>query len=156
VEDGQQIRVEGEGEELADGVPGDLYIVLREDEHPLFQRRGVDLFAPLRIDLMTAVSGGRVEVPGPDGEPLTVKLEEGVQSGAVKTLKGKGLPVLGHPSAWGDLYFQVWVATPKGLSADQKATLREVLGGVSDGNGDEVHHKGWKDWLQALFGGHGP
>jgi molecular chaperone DnaJ len=155
VEDGQQIRVDGEGEEVADGVPGDLYIVLREEEDPLFERRGVDLFAPLRIDLMTAVEGGEVGFSGPDGSDLTVEVEEGAQSGAVKVVRGKGLPVLGRRGARGDLYFQVWVTTPKGLSSDQKASLRETLGGAADGNGDENHHRGWKDWLQALFGGHG-
>ena len=155
VEEGQQIRLEGEGEEVADGIPGDLYIVLREEEHPLFERRGVDLFAPLRIDLMTAVEGGRVNVAGPDGGDLTVDVEEGAQSGAVKTLRGKGLPVLGRRSARGDLYFQVWVTTPRGLSSDQRTALREALGENADGSGEENHHKGWKDWLQALFGGHG-
>ncbi len=60
VEDGQQMRAEGEGEEVADGVPGDLYIVLREEEHPLFERRGADVFAPLRVDLLTAIEGGKV------------------------------------------------------------------------------------------------
>ncbi|MBE0617039.1 MAG: J domain-containing protein, partial [Proteobacteria bacterium] len=48
VEDGQQLRLDGEGEEVAGGVPGDLYIVLREEEHPLYERRGADLFGPLR------------------------------------------------------------------------------------------------------------
>ncbi len=152
VEDGQQIRVDGAGEEIPGGIPGDLYIVLREEEHPLYERRGADLFAPLRVDLLTAVEGGTVEIPGPDGEPLEIDLEEGVQSGTVKVLKGRGLPVLGRPGRRGDLYLQVWVSTPTGLSAAQKKALRAALKGASVGPGEE-HEGGWKHWVRALFGG---
>ncbi|MHB8765687.1 MAG: DnaJ C-terminal domain-containing protein, partial [Deferrisomatales bacterium] len=155
VEDGQQMRIEGRGEEIAGGVPGDLYIVLREEEHPGFERRGADLFAPLRVDLLTAVEGGTVTVAGADGEPLEVAIEEGVQSGTVKTLKGRGLPVLGHPGVRGSLFLQVWVATPTGLPAAQKKKLRKVLEGAPDLCADDPHHGGWKDWLRALFGGPG-
>ncbi|GAB4261509.1 MAG: molecular chaperone DnaJ [Deferrisomatales bacterium] len=151
VEDGQQIRVEGEGEEIADGVPGDLYIVLREEEHPLYERRGADLLAPLRVDLLTAVEGGEVEVPGPDGEPVAVELEAGVQSGTVKVLEGRGLPVLGRPGRRGNLYFQTWVTTPTGLSAKQRQALREALGESAGAPAGD--HKGWKEWLHTLFGG---
>jgi molecular chaperone DnaJ len=155
VEDGQQLRVEGEGEEIPDGVAGDLYIEIREKEDPLYERRGVDLFAPLRVDLMTAVEGGKMEVPGPGGDTVSVELEEGVQSGALKVLRGQGLPVLGRSGARGDLYFQVWVSTPKGLTDEQKANLKEILGGSVAGDGDQGQHRGWKEWLQALFGGQG-
>lgn len=153
VEDGQQMRVEGEGEEVADGLPGDLYIVLREEEHPYYERRGSDLLAPLRVDLLTAVEGGKVEVPGPDGEPLRVPVAEGEQSGTVKVLEGEGLPVLGRPGLRGNLYFQVWVTTPRGLGAAGKQALREALEGAQ--TDDDSPHRGWKDWLHALFGGHG-
>jgi len=151
VEDGQQLRLDGEGEEVADGVPGDLYIVLREEEHPVYERRGADLFAPLRVDLLRAVEGGEVEVPGPDGEPLRVTVEAGAQSGAVKVLQGQGLPVLGRGRGRGDLYFQVWVATPQGLNREQKRALRKVLKGLP--LCEDAPHPGWKEWLGALFGG---
>ncbi len=151
VEDGQQLRLEGEGEELAGGVAGDLYIILREEDHPTYERRGADLFAPLRIGLLRAVEGGDAELPGPDGEPISVRLEEGVQSGTVKVLKGKGLPVLGRPGLRGSLYLQVWVATPEGLNREQKRALRKVVSGLPVCE-NEAHH-GWKEWLGALFGG---
>jgi len=153
VEDGQQLRLEGEGEELLEGVPGDLYIVLREEEHPLYERRGADLFAPLRVDLLRAVEGGEVELPGPDGEPLSVRVDEGVQSGSMKVLEGQGLPVLGRPGRRGDLYLQVWVATPPRLNREQKKALRKVLKGLP--LCEETPHRGWKEWLGALFGGQG-
>ncbi len=154
VEDGQQIRVEGAGEEIADGVPGDLYIVLREEEHPLYERRGADLLAPLRVDLLTAIEGGTVELDGPDGRPIRVRLEEGVQSGTVKVLKGRGLPVLGRPGLRGNLYLQVWVRTPTGLTPEQREALRSALGdsGAGPASGHD-HQGGWKDWVRAFFGG---
>lgn len=151
VEDGQQIRLEGEGEAVAGGVPGDLYILLREEEHPLYERRGADLLAPLRVDLMTVVEGGKIKIQGPDDEPLEIRIEEGTQSGSVLTLKGRGLPVLGRPRMRGNLHFQVWVRTPTRLDDGQRDTLREILGSAQHA---DDHHHGWKDWLQALFGGH--
>lgn len=153
VEDGQQMRLDGEGEEVAGGVPGDLYILLREEEHPLFERRGADLFAPLRVDLMTAVEGGTAELQGADGETLRIKIEEGAQSGVVKVIEGKGLPVLGRRNVRGNLYLQLWVATPQALSRDQILALRNALDGVPCGCPTDPPHKGWKEWLGALFGG---
>ncbi|MBI5443781.1 MAG: J domain-containing protein [Deltaproteobacteria bacterium] len=152
IEDGQQMRVGGEGEEVAGGVPGDLFIVLREEEHPVFERRGADLFAPLRVELMDAVEGGTTEIAGPDGEPLRIKLEEGVQSGVVKVIEGKGLPVLGRRGLRGNLYLQVWVSTPHGLTTEQKSGLRNALAGIPCGGSAETSRKGWKEWLGALFG----
>lgn len=153
VEDGQQLRLEGEGEEVPGGVPGDLYILLREEEHPLYERRGADLFAPLRVDLLRAVEGGEVSLPGPDGEPILVKLEPEIQAGTVKVLKGKGLPVLGRGASRGDLYLQVWVETPRGLDRKQVNALRKLLDGLPLCAEEPAQHRGWKDWIQALFGG---
>lgn len=153
VEDGQQLRLDGEGEEVPGGIPGNLYILLREEEHPLYERRGADLFAPLRIDLLRAVEGGEASLPGPDGDPLTVELESGVQAGTVKVLKGRGLPVLGRGRARGDLYLQVWVETPQGLDREQRKALRKLLEGIPLCADEPAHHRSWKDWLQALFGG---
>ncbi len=153
VEDGQQLRVEGEGEEVADGVAGDLYIVFREEEHSLYERRGADVFAPLRVDFLRAVEGGSVEIPAPDGSALRVEIAEGEQSGTVKVLEGKGLPVLGRRRTRGNVYLQVWVATPSGLDREQKKALRRIVEGLPPCE-DGPAHGGWKEWIQALFGGH--
>jgi molecular chaperone DnaJ len=148
------MRLEGEGEEIPGGVAGDLYILLREEEHPLFERRGADLFAPLRIDLLKAVEGGVEEILGPDGESLSIRIEEGIQSGTVKVLEDRGLPVLGHRGMRGNLYLQVWVSTPAGLDSEQKKALRCALGdGAACAIPRDNPHQGWKQWLQALFGG---
>jgi len=98
------------------------------------------------------VEGGEVELPGPDGEPLSVRLEEGAQSGSVVALEGRGLPVLGRPGLRGNRYLQVWVATPQDLDRSQREALRRILSGqpVCEGG---TPHRGWKEWLHALFGG---
>ncbi|PLX38922.1 MAG: molecular chaperone DnaJ [Deltaproteobacteria bacterium] len=153
IESGQQIRMRGEGEEIPDGPPGDLYISFREEENDKFERRGVDLFSPLYIDLTTAVNGGTVEFEGADGETLKVKLDEGEQSGKVKKLRGEGVPLINRKHARGDLFLQIWVRTPTGLSKESKKQLAKLLEGqplCSDGGHE---HKGWKEYLRDLFGG---
>lgn len=152
VETGQQIRVDGGGEEVAGGRAGDLYIVLREEPDENFERRGVDLYAPLSLDLATAIEGGSVEIAGPDGEPVKVKIEAGLQSGTVKKMRGLGVPMLNRRHARGDLYLQAWVRTPTGLTKEQKKQFMNILKGLpACEEGEEEKPKGWKEWLQALF-----
>ncbi len=152
VQSGQQVRMSGEGEQIADGPAGDLYILLREEEDDRFERRGTDLFGPLKIDLLTAIEGGKIEIDGPDGKELKIKIEAGIQSGTVKTIRGKGVPLLNRPRARGDLHLQVWVRTPAGLDKDQKKKLGKLLKGLPVCDDDsESEEGGWKDWLHAIF-----
>lgn len=154
IETGQQLRVRGGGEEIANGEPGDLYIAVIEDESDQFERRGLDLFSPLRVDLLTAIQGGSVELPTPDGKSVKVKLEAGVQSGTVKTLHGKGVPNLNRPSHRGDLHLQVLVRTPTGLDKDKKKKLAALLEGDASKEEEAKSgecQKGWKEWLHGLF-----
>jgi len=152
VESGQQLRVRGAGEEIASGEPGDLYISFLVEENDKFERRGADLFSPLRIDLMTAVEGGAVEMECPDAKPLKVKLEAGVQSGSVKTIRGRGVPLVDRPHHRGDLHLQILVKTPTGLAKEQKKKLGKLLAGLPVcENETKNEEKGWKEWLHGLF-----
>jgi molecular chaperone DnaJ len=155
IETGQQLRLSGQGEEIAGGPSGDLYIVIREEEDKRFERRGTDLFAPLHVDLLTALEGGHVDLVGPEGDPLKVKIEEGVQSGSVKKVRGRGVPELNRPHSRGDLVFQVWVRTPTGLKKDQKKKLAAILSDLPEAK-EPQDEKGFKDWVNALFGGGHP
>jgi molecular chaperone DnaJ len=152
VETGQQIRIRGGGEEVVDGPAGDLFILLREEESEDFERRGNDLYAPLPLDLLTAIEGGSVEIDGPDGEPVKVKIEAGLQSGSIKKVRGQGVPLLNRRHARGDLYLQAWVRTPTGLKKDQKKELASLLKTLpATEKGAEQNPKGWKEWLQEIF-----
>ena len=129
-----------------------LLILLREEEDDNFERRGNDLYAPLPLDLLTAIEGGSVEIDGPDGEKVKVKIAAGLQSGTVKKMRGLGVPLLNRRHARGDLYLQAWVRTPTGLEKEQEKELAKLLKGLPVCEaGEDQKPKGWKDWLQAIF-----
>ena len=137
VEDGTRIRLAGEGEAgLRGGPSGDLYIFLAISPHPFFQRDGADLFCRVPIAMPTAALGGEIEVPALTGARVKVKIPEGTQSGKQFRLKGKGMPVL-RSSQHGDLYIQVSVETPVGLTRKQKQLLEEFQKTSTDANSPE-------------------
>lgn len=151
IETGHQLRVRGGGEEIANGEPGDLYIQIREEENEVFERRGHDLYAPLRVDLIKAVEGGSVEVDTPDGKPAKVKIEAGTQSGTLKTVRHRGVPEVNHPSSRGDLHFQILVKTPAGLSKDQKKQLEGILANLPETESKKEDSASWKQWFHGFF-----
>jgi molecular chaperone DnaJ len=122
---GQRLRLSGEGEHgLQGGPPGDLYIVVVVDEHPIFQRQGDDLHCELRVPFPTLVLGGNVQVPTLDGEE-TLHVPDGTPSGTTLKVKHKGVPNVsgrGH----GDLYVSVVASVPKKLTKEQRKVLEEL------------------------------
>ena len=128
VEEGQRIRLSGEGAAGANGGPnGDLYIFLSLQEHPIFQRDGHDLHCRAPVSFVTAALGGSIEVPTLDGGRAKVAVPEGTQPGRQFHLRGKGMPVL-RSGQKGDLYVEIAVETPVKLSKRQKELLREFEG----------------------------
>jgi len=132
---GHRIRIEGEGER-GEGLPGDLYVVLNVEKHPIFERHGDDVYLEQEISLTTAALGGEIEVPGLDGD-LSVEIPEGTQTGTVFRIADSGIP---HLDAYGrgDEYVMVKVVTPTNLSKEEKELLREFarLRQESGGDGD--------------------
>jgi molecular chaperone DnaJ len=124
IEDGQRIRVAGEGEPGArNGPKGDLYIFVAVREHDLFERDGQTLFARTPVPMCKAALGGEVEMPTIDGSRMRVAIPEGAQTGKRMRLKGKGMPSLrGGPN--GDLVVELFVETPSDLTPRQKELLR--------------------------------
>ena len=124
IEDGQRIRYGGQGDAGESGAPrGDLFAVVRLEEHPFFERHGVDLLSQVPISFTQASLGAEIEVPTLEGkERLTVT--RGAQSGDLYRLKGKGLPDL-HERGRGDILVQVVVEIPKKLTRKQEQLLRE-------------------------------
>lgn len=119
---GYQIRVEGEGEK-GDGGPGDLYVVLQVQKHPVFERHGDDIYLQQEIPFTTAVLGGKVEVPSLDGK-VNLDIPEGTQSGTVFRIASEGIP---HMDTYGkgDEYVVVKVVTPTNLSRKEKELLTQ-------------------------------
>ncbi len=126
VETGMRIRLSGEGEPGAKGGPkGDLYIFVEVAEHDLFERDGPNLYCRTPVSMVTASLGGEIEIPTIDGGRARVTIPEGAQTGRKLRLRGKGMPSLRGNAATGDLYIEMFVETPRNLSARQKELLRE-------------------------------
>ncbi len=136
VESGTRIRLAGEGEAGArGGPPGDLYIFLEMEEHPLFERDGMDLFCRIPVPMTTAALGGEIEAPTIDGGRSRVKIPAGSQAGKQLRLRSKGMPQL-RGGKFGDLYLELQVETPVNLTAQQKELL-QLFEQASKGNSPE-------------------
>ncbi|WP_019954252.1 molecular chaperone DnaJ [Yoonia vestfoldensis] len=125
VETGTRIRLSGEGEAgVRGGPPGDLYIFIEVNSHPLFEREGLNLYCRVPVSIATAALGGEIEVPTIDGGRSRVKVPEGSQSGRQMRLRGKGMPAL-RGGGSGDMMIELAVETPVKLTARQREILKE-------------------------------
>lgn len=119
VEDGMQLKVAGKGNEApGNGVPGDLIVAIEVKEHPYLQREGNNLHYDLYISYSEAALGTSRDIETVTGK-VRIKIEEGVQSGKILRLRGKGLSGL-NGYGKGDLLVHVNVWTPKTLSREQR------------------------------------
>jgi molecular chaperone DnaJ len=129
VDTGTRLRLSGEGQPGANGgPPGDLYVLLKVTEHPIFDRENDDLHCTVPINVAQAALGTEVDILTFDGLQ-NVKVPEGSQKGSRIKLKGLGIPhVQGHGR--GDLYVNIDVKVPTKLSREQRKLfeqLRETL-----------------------------
>lgn len=120
---GYTIRIDGEGESGAGLLPGDLYVVVQLERHPLFERHGDDIYLQHEVSFPVAALGGEVMVPGLGGE-LKIDVPEGTQTGAVVRVPGQGMPRPDRRGR-GDQYVVLRVVTPTRLSREQKDLLRQ-------------------------------
>ncbi|MCK5922146.1 MAG: molecular chaperone DnaJ, partial [Methylococcales bacterium] len=119
VDDGDQVRLGGEGEGGGAGVvPGDLYVQVQLKEHEIFQRDGDDLNCDVPVSYITMALGGELEVPTLSGR-ASIKIPAGTQSSRIFRLRGKGVKNV-RSSQVGDLYIKVLTETPVHLSSEQK------------------------------------
>ncbi|MGN7072843.1 DnaJ C-terminal domain-containing protein, partial [Neisseria sp. P0001.S004] len=124
IDDGQRIRLSGEGEPGQHGAPaGDLYVNVRVRQHKIFERNGLDLHCELPISFAIAALGGEVEVPTLDGK-VKLHIPKETQTGRRMRVKGKGIKSL-RSSSTGDLYCHILVETPVNLTDRQKELLEE-------------------------------
>src|SRR5258708_4989201 len=111
VSDGQRIRLRGKGAPGGSGGPaGDLNVLIHIRPHPLFERRGDDIYIGLPIKVGEAIRGGEVEVPTIHG-PVRARIPAGTQGGQTFRLRGKG--VKKKAGAFGDHYYRVEITAPK-------------------------------------------
>jgi molecular chaperone DnaJ len=109
---------------LRRGAPGDLFIITEVEPHPLFERKGDNLYVKLPVTVTEAALGTKVEVPTIDG-PASIKIPPGTQSGQVLRLRGKGTPSL-RGNVRGDQFYEVQVVVPRIADERSKQILREL------------------------------
>ena len=126
VKDGSRVRAAGEGESGANGgASGDLFLRVRIKPHPVFERKGDDLYTKVQVPVATAVLGGEAQVPTVTGS-LRLKIPETTQPAQVFRLKGHGMPLTAKPDARGDLYATIEVQLPRSLTKDQRQAWEQV------------------------------
>ena len=151
VDEGDRIRLSGEGEAgVNGGPPGDLYVVIHLKQHAVFQRDHNDLHCEMPISFTTAALGGEIEIPTLDGY-AKIKIPHETQTGKVFRLRGKGIKGV-RSSSHGDLMCHVVVETPINLTARQRELLAEL---ESINAKDAGHHnpraKSWMDKVKEFF-----
>ena len=150
VQEGQGIRVAGEGEPGQGGGPsGDLYCYVRVLEHEYLQRDGNDLVAMVPISFTQATLGATIDVPSLDCTKR-LRIPAGTQYGSVFRIKGQGLPDL-RSKRVGDQLVQVTIETPSKLNAKQEECLREFA--KSENKSVSPKSAGFFEKLKKQFGG---
>ncbi len=125
VDTGSRVRVPGKGNAGVHGGPaGDLYIVTEVEPHPIFERKGDNIYVKVPVTVSEAALGAKVEVPSLVG-PSTIKIPPGTQSGQKLRLRGKGAPSL-RSEARGDQFVEVQVVVPHVADERTKEILREL------------------------------
>jgi molecular chaperone DnaJ len=149
VDTGSRLKLRGEGEMgPVGGVPGDLYVVIQVESHPIFVRDNLDIICDVPISFVQAALGTEIDVPTLDGK-VKMKIPSGTQSGKVFRMKGKGIKDV-QGVQQGDQHVRVNVETPTRLTAKQKELLKDF----AELGGEEVNplSKGFFDKVKELFG----
>ncbi|TAM43940.1 MAG: molecular chaperone DnaJ [Gammaproteobacteria bacterium] len=152
VDEGDQIRLAGEGEAGEGGGPaGDLYVQVRLKPHAVFKRDGDNLHCEVPVSFAQATLGAEVEVPTLDGR-ASIKVPAGTQSEKAFRLRGKGVRNV-RSGAVGDLYCHVSIETPVNLTPRQRELLEEFERLVKEGGArHSPRETSWLDKLKSLFG----
>jgi len=126
VEDGQFLRIAGEGEPGENhGSPGDLYVVVHIRKHDRFERQGADLFCTITVSLKTALLGSEITVPTLTGTAV-LTIPRGTQSQTLFRLRAQGMPHLNTDNR-GDLLVKIVVKIPEELTENQEKLIMEAL-----------------------------
>jgi molecular chaperone DnaJ len=124
--DGQRIRLPGKGNAGPHGgTPGDLYAIIRTDDHPIFHRDGDDISLTVPVSATEAALGAKIEVPTIDGRAL-LKIPPGTQSGQKLRLREKGVPSATREGVRGDEIVEILVTVPMPRDERTKELLREL------------------------------
>lgn len=152
VDSGDRIRLTGEGEAgPMGGPPGDLYVQVEVNDHPIFVREGRHLYCEVPISFPDAALGGELEVPTLDGR-VKLKIPAETQTGKVFRLRGKGVTQV-RGGGVGDLLCKVVVETPVKLTDEQKALLSQLKSSLGGSDKHSPKEKSWFDGVKDFIDG---
>jgi molecular chaperone DnaJ len=127
VEEGNRIRLSGEGEAGQRGGPsGDLYVYISIKKHQFFTRKGDDIHFEIPLKFTTAALGGSIEIPTIDGTKASLKIPEGAQNHDQFRLKSRGMSVLNSGGRRGDMFVKINIETPVKLSSEERELLMKL------------------------------
>lgn len=151
VADGMQLKVSNKGNDApgSNSIPGDLIVVIEEVEHESLKREGENLHMDLYISVAEAALGTSKDIDTVNGK-VRIKLEEGIQSGKILRLKGKGLPSI-NSYGTGDLLVHVNVWTPKKLSKEQRQFFESNLANENFIPSPEKSDKSFFEKVKDMF-----
>ncbi len=148
IDDGQSIRLSGQGGAGVNGGPsGDVIVTVSIRPHPIFTRDGSDVICEIPISFTQAALGDTLQVPTIDGK-IEYNIPEGTQTGTVFRMRGKGIQNV-NGRGRGDQYVRVNIEVPKNLTHKQKELLREFENSTTDEN--QVQRKGFWDKVKQAF-----
>jgi molecular chaperone DnaJ len=124
IDDGEMIRLPGQGEAVKAGTAGDLYVKIHVKSHPIFHREGANLVMTLPVKLTDALLGTTVPIETLEGKTLEVKVPPMKKAEELLRVRGKGVPV--DPSARGDLIIKLEAALPHKLSSRARAAVEAL------------------------------
>ena len=125
IDDGQSLRLTGKGQTAPGGRAGHLYVHVRVEPDPRFERAGDDLLTEVKLTFAQAALGTRVQVPLVDGDPVDLDVKAGTQPGSMVVLRGRGMPNV-HGRGKGDLGVRLQVMVPEKLSAEQRGLVEQL------------------------------
>jgi molecular chaperone DnaJ len=123
IENGEMIRFQGEGEAVSQGIAGDLYVKVYVSKHSTFRKEGSNLVMDLKIKLSSALLGDEYTLETLDG-PVTIKIPQGVSTGEVLRVRGKGVPI--SFGKRGDLLIKIEVLMPHKLSKEAREAVERL------------------------------
>lgn len=151
VEEGMQLNISGMGNEApAGGIPGDLLVVIEEEDHAELKRDGQDLHYEAFLNMVDAALGTTIEVPLVKGK-AKVKVEPGTQSNNTLRLKGKGLPSVNNHGT-GDLFVHLIAWTPSDLSKTEREALEKLRNSPGFQPRPTAKDKGFFERVKEMFG----
>jgi molecular chaperone DnaJ len=149
IDSGTRLRLSKEGQPgYNGGPPGDLYVVMKIKEHPIFTRQASDLHCTVPISIAQAALGAEIQIPTLD-EPETLTIPEGTQHGAEFRLRNQGVPHL-NAHGRGDLYVHIEVRIPSRLTKEQRRLLESLAETLPADN--RPNEKGLFDKVKDYFG----